>query len=233
MTLKEVNRPKSPPDVDELDDLDLDLSQTDPAGSETVDTADEDKDPSAAADQESSKKTRRQLRLSLSLRTLVVGVMVAALVGAVSVLAWLYIGAQHKLDAQARQAENVTHAERVALDYAVNAAEINSTDFNAWKVKLVAGTTPELNDKLTKAAQEMEQILIPLQWNSTAHPLAAKVRSDIGGVYVVDCFVSVFTKTVQAPDPLQSTATYSITIDSKNNWQISDVGGIGDVVGHK
>jgi hypothetical protein len=38
---------------------------------------------------------------------------------------------------------------------------------------------------------------------------------------------------MQAPDGLQSTATYSITIDSAHDWQISDVGGIGSVVGRK
>jgi enoyl-CoA hydratase/carnithine racemase len=64
-------------------------------------------------------------------------------------------------------------------------------------------------------------------------PLVAKVRSDTNGIYVVDTFVSVLTKTTQAPDSLQSTATYSITIDGKDNWQISDVGGIGAVVGPK
>ncbi len=44
-------------------------------------------------------------------------------------------------------------------------------------------------------------------------------------IYVVDSFVSVQTKTVQAPEALQSTATYSTTIDSNNNWLITDVGG--------
>jgi Mce-associated membrane protein len=77
----------------------------------------------------------------------------------------------------------------------------------------------------------MEQVLAPLQWKSTAKPLATKVRSDSGGVYTVDSFVSVMTKTMQAPDGLQSTATYSITIDSTNNWQISDVGGIDAALG--
>jgi Mce-associated membrane protein len=38
---------------------------------------------------------------------------------------------------------------------------------------------------------------------------------------------------MQAPEGLQSTATYSITIDSNHDWQISDVGGIGSVVGQK
>jgi hypothetical protein len=76
----------------------------------------------------------------------------------------------------------------------------------------------------------MEQVLVPLQWSSSARPLVAKVRSTTGGVYVVDSFVSVDTKTIQSPDPLQSTATYSTTIDSNNNWLITDVGGIGSAL---
>lgn len=188
---------------------------------------------SKAKDKPGDKKPPRQLRLSISLRGLVNGVVIGILVAAIAVLAWLYVTAQHKFDAQTRQLEHNAHAEKVALDYAVNAADMNFKDLNAWKVKLVAGTTPELKEKLTKAAEEMEQILVPLQWTSTPHPLAAKVHSNSGGVYVVDCFVSVQTKTVQAPDPLQSTATYSVTIDSNKSWQISDVGGIGAVVGQK
>jgi Mce-associated membrane protein len=38
---------------------------------------------------------------------------------------------------------------------------------------------------------------------------------------------------VQAADNLQSTATYSITINSNDRWLISDVGGIAAVVGEK
>lgn len=172
-------------------------------------------------------------RLSISVRSLIVGVVIVALVGGVAVLVWLYMGAQHRLDAQESRSQDYARAENVALDYAVNAAQINSQDLNPWKAKLVAGTGSELSAKLTKAGQEMEQILVPLQWNSTATPLAAKVRSETGGVYTVDCFVSVLTKTVQGPDPLQSTATYSVTIDSNHDWQITDVGGIGSVVGPK
>jgi Mce-associated membrane protein len=183
---------------------------------------------SAATDK---KPAGRQL--SISLRNLVVAAVITVLVAAVGVLAWLYTGAQRKLDEQARQAANDTHAEKVALDYAVNAAAMNYEDLNAWKGKLVAGTSPELKDKLSKAATSMEQILIPLQWTSTASPLAAKVVSKAGSAYVVDSFVSLLTKTAQAPDPLRSTATYSITIDSNQNWQISDVGGIGAVVDQK
>ena len=49
----------------------------------------------------------------------------------------------------------------------------------------------------------------------------------------VDSFVSVLTQTLQNPDPLRSTATYSVTIDGDNGWQISDVGGVGAAVGQK
>lgn len=201
-----------------------DTTKQDPAQPQAVDQA---------VDNANDKRSARQLRVTISFRSLVVAAVITALVGAVAVLAWLYVGVRHNLDAQARRSETTTHAEKVALDYAVNAAAINYTDINAWKTKLVAGTTPELKEKLTKAAQEMEQILVPLQWISTSNPLVAKVRSDTGGVYVVDCFVSILTKTVQASEPLQSTATYSLTIDSGKNWQISDVGGVGAVVQQK
>jgi Mce-associated membrane protein len=182
------------------------------------------------AQQKSPAKGRR---VSISVRTLAAGAVVIGLVLALGVLGWLYFGAKTRLADQDRQATDSSHAEQIALDYAVNAAIMDYKDLGPWKQNLVKGTTPELTDKLTKAATAMDQILLPLQWSSTAHPLAAKVRSDDNGVYVVDAFVGVMTKNVQAADSLQSTATYSITVDSNNAWRITDVGGIDAVVGHK
>jgi Mce-associated membrane protein len=187
-----------------------------------------DADGSTNADVVSSSR-----RVSLSIRTLITSVVILILAAGVGVTTWMYLGERDKVEAQQTQAANYQHAEQIALDYAVNAATMNFQDLNTWKTKLVNGTTPALNDKLTKAAGSMQQILVPLEWNSTAQPLVAKVRSDTNGMYVIDTFVSVLTKTTQAPDNLQSTATYSITIDSNNGWQISDVGGIGAVAGAK
>lgn len=170
-------------------------------------------------------------RLSISVRSLAYSAVVAVLVVAVAVLAWLYIGVSGKLAAEQAAAADQQRAKEVALTYAVNAAQMNFRDFGAWKVKLVDNTTPELKDKLDRAASDMEQVLAPLQWDSSARPLAAAVRSDAAGIYVVDTFVSVLTKTAQAPEGMQSTATYGITIDSNNGWQISDVGGIDAVLG--
>jgi Mce-associated membrane protein len=186
---------------------------------------------SAAAVDETATHAEARRQVSFSLRAVLAAVVISLLAGTAGVFGWLYWGAQDKLGAQVREAGNKQRAEEIAADYAVNAAEMDYQDFNAWKIKLVKGTSPELKDKLTKAADSMEQVLAPLQWESTAKPLATKVRSDSGGVYTVDSFVSVMTKTMQAPDGLQSTATYSITIDSTNNWQISDVGGIDAALG--
>jgi Mce-associated membrane protein len=185
----------------------------------------------AEAEEVAARPSKAPRRVSVTLRTVIVTVVICLLTGAAGVLGWLYMGAQDKLDAQAREASNRQRAEEISADYAVNAADMDYQDFNAWKVKLVNGTSPELKDKLTKAADSMEQVLAPLQWKSTAKPLAAKVRSNAGGVYTVDSFVSVLTKTMQAPDGLQSTATYSITIDSNNDWKITDVGGIDSALG--
>lgn len=207
----------------------------DPAADDHLDetgsrTAEE---PPVADVEHAEQESKPGRRVSLSLRTLIAAVVVCASVATAGVLGWLYLYARAELAAQSAQAADSQRAEQVAIDYAVNAAEMDYQDFGTWKGKLVDGTSPELKDKLTKAAGSMEQVLAPLQWKSEARPLAAAVRSDSGGIYTVDAFVSVLTKTMQAPDGLQSTATYSITIDSRNNWQITDVGGIDAALGRK
>jgi Mce-associated membrane protein len=176
---------------------------------------------------------REERRISLSVRSLSLGVLIVGLIAALGLTTWLYVNANGKFDAQAQKASDNQHAEQVALDYAVRAAVMDYKDLGPWKRALVEGTTPELSKKLSDAANAMEQILLPLEWSSSAKPIAAKVRSHDKGVYVVDAFVSVLTKTVQAAEKLQSTATYSVTIDPSNGWKISDVGGIGQVVGDR
>lgn len=212
------------------------------AATNEADTADErtpkssvDQSAQANADTPTDEVTssRGSKSVSISVRGLILGGLIVALVAATAVLGWFYVDARQQLSAQATQQANDARAEKTALDYAVNAATMNFKDLQGWKVKLVAGTSPELSKKLSEAGTSMEQVLVPLQWSSSAQPLVAKVRSSNGGIYVVDSFVSVQTKTVQAPEALQSTATYSTTIDSNNNWQITDVGGIGSAMGAK
>jgi Mce-associated membrane protein len=221
-------------DAAEIEERDKLREAVEPAEVEAtagVDEADEADEGIRENRGKSAKSERRSI--SISIRALLVGAVIIGLLAAAGVTTWLYLGAKAQLDAQARQAAATSRAEQIALDYAVGAAKIDAKDLGPWKTELVKGTTPELKDKLSNAATSMEQILVPLQWNSTAVPLVAKVRSDDNGTYVVDTFVSVQTKTVQAPEGLESTATYSITIDSNHDWQISEVGGVGAVVGQK
>lgn len=210
----------------------------DEKGTDVTDDAAATDDATESAHPEESDRVdkpqpRERRRVSVSLRTLTVVAAIATLVAGLGVTTFLYFGAKTKLDNQAHQEADISRAEKIGLDYAVNAAIMDFKDLGPWKQNLVKGTTPQLNKKLTEAATAMEQILLPLQWSSTAKPLAAKVRSHDNGLYVVDAFVSVMTKTVQAAENLQSTATYSITINSADNWLISDVGGIAAVVGDK
>lgn len=182
---------------------------------------------SVAADPPSPRSDRQ---VTVSVRTLLTTAAVGLLVVTVAVLGWLYGGARGELADQERRTADDQRAQQIAMDYAVNAAQMDYRDLTGWKARLVAGTSPELRVKLTDAADSMEQILAPLQWESTAKPLAAIVRSSAAGVFVVDAFVSVLTKTTQSPQGLQSTATYSITINSGADWSITDVGGIDAVV---
>ena len=218
-------------DVQQTSEFDVEHAASEPEPTELK--TDEPSDTGDAVAPESAKSTSWRRSVSFTVRGLVVGAVILAAVAAVATLGWLYVDARHQLAAQATQSSNTAHAEKIALDYAVNAATMDFKDLQSWHVKLVAGTSPELNKKLSEAGTSMEQVLVPLQWNSTARPLVAKVRSTAGGIYVVDSFVSVQTKTIQAPDALQSTATYSLTIDSNNNWQITDVGGVGSAMGSK
>jgi len=188
---------------------------------------------SSATDDAPQRAAAKSGRISISIRTLAVGAGLVVLIVALGVLGWLYFGARTTLADQNRHDADRVHAEQIALDYAVNAAIMDYKDLGPWKQNLIKGTTPELSDKLTKAATAMDQILLPLQWKSTARPLAAQVRSDSNGVYIVDAFVGVTTRTVQAAEGVESTATYSTTIDSNNAWRITDVGGIDTVVGGK
>ncbi|MEV5651938.1 hypothetical protein AB0L57_27145 [Nocardia sp. NPDC052254] len=203
---------------------------TDP---ESVDTATSD---DAAAEQRSTlaaalNRGRRTGESSIKLKTVAVAVIVILLAVAVAVLGWQLHDKNDRIDAARAERTETAHAEQVALDYATAAAEMNFQDLASWRARLTKGTSPELSNRLTQAAGSMEQIITPLQWVSTAKPVAAKVHTNNNGSYTVDCFVSVLTKNSQAPEGIQSTATYSLTLDSHSNWTITDIGGIGSALG--
>ena len=110
--------------VKESDVHESDADEIEPAEPTVDDTAEKDSDVEAL-DKANETKTARRLRLSISIRSLVIAAVITTLAAGVGVLGWLYIGAKHELDVQARHTDNTNHAEKVALDYAVNAAGID------------------------------------------------------------------------------------------------------------
>lgn len=118
-------------------------------------------------------------------------------------------------------------AEERSLAYAVGAATMDFTDLDSWRNSLTEGTSPELSDRLLQASRSIEQIVVPLQWASTAEPIAAKVRGVENGTYFVDCFVGVDTRNAQSPEGISSTAVYRLALDSADDWRIVEISGLG------
>ncbi|GGL14289.1 hypothetical protein [Nocardia jinanensis] len=177
-------------------------------------------------------RTRRPVTdRAVSVRAALAVLVVVAVVAVVGVVSWQWRSAAAELGSRDTAAADRQHAEQVALDYATGAAQMNFENPQEWRARLTANTTPELNDRLTKAATSMEQLIGPLQWSSSAHPIAAKVESESGGIFRVICFVDVLTKNVQAPEGIQSTATYKLSIDSGRNWLIAEISGIDAPLG--
>lgn len=178
--------------------------------------------------------------VSLRIGTVVLLGVVAVLLLGTATLGWVAHARGNDRDAARAEVTSMRsanddrrHAEQVASDYSVGAAEMNFKDLATWSTRLTANTSPQLANKLKQAAASMEQIIVPLQWVSTPTPITAAVRSDQNGLFVVTCFVSVMTKNSQAPDGVQSTATYTVTIDKNVGWKITDVGGIDSAMSGK
>ncbi|SDU69283.1 hypothetical protein K8O93_07025 [Gordonia bronchialis] len=171
--------------------------------------------------------------VKLGLKQVVVGLVVLGMAVAIGILGFVVADKSDTISAMQSETAAATTAEQRALDYATGAADMNYKDLGAWNSRLTANTSPELTAKLTEASTSMEQVIVPLQWTSTAQPIAASVKSHEGSVYVVSAFVSVMTKNAQAPDGVQSTASYTVTMDSSKDWLITDVGGIDGAVAPK
>ena len=191
----------------------------------TETTASTKREASAAA----SASQPRQI--AISVRSLAVGAALIALAAATIVFALLWMGARSDVSDRDAKASNEKRAEQISLDYAVGAATTDYQKLDEWFATLKKGTTSELAAKFDATSGSLKQILAPLGWKSTAQPITSVTKSENDGVYKVDAFVNVSSTSSQAPNGATTTVTYSITIDSKHDWQITDVGGLQSIVG--
>ncbi|MFH5229333.1 hypothetical protein [Antrihabitans spumae] len=158
--------------------------------------------------------------------TIAITAAIVALIVAVAILGFLLISARGEVDDNAAAAADDRRAEQVATDYAIGASNIDFQNVDDWLAKLKANTSPELANKFDATAPKLQEILVPLKWTSSATPIAAKVASETGGIYVVNVFVNVTSTSAQTPDGGQTTVTYNVTVDKNSDWKITDVGGM-------
>ncbi|WP_063035487.1 hypothetical protein [Nocardia grenadensis] len=198
---------------------------TDDAGREPEESA----GSTGAAAATSAKPAPAESRpgtVSIQVSSLIRGAVVAVLAVAATIFAVLYFTARGEVADRDERAAADSRAEQLATEYAVGAATVNFKDLDVWIAALKKNTSPRLAGKFDDTAPKLEQILVPLQWTSTATPITAKVMSEQDGVYKVNVFVNVTSTNAQNPDGTQSTVTYTVTIDEDSGWQITDVGGV-------
>ena len=161
---------------------------------------------------------------TVSMKSLVSGIAAVAIAAVLAALVWMVVDARSEVGDMKAMAADRAHAEKVALDYSTGAAQMSYEDTQGWLGRLTANTTPELGARLRNAAGQMEQLLRPLQWSSTAAPISAKATSVDGDLFKVDAFVGIVTKNVQAPaNGVETTATYKLTIDRSQDWKITEI----------
>ncbi|MFF2554315.1 hypothetical protein ACFVUS_25165 [Nocardia sp. NPDC058058] len=179
----------------------------------------------AQHDSKTPREGKAAVTLSLPVSTLIAGAVAVVLLlisGTLGVLLWQSRG---ELGDHNAAAADDKRAEQVATDYAVGAATINYKDFNSWVAKLKTNTVPQLANTFDATAPKLQELMVPLQWTSTASPIAAKTESVSGSSYKVDVFVNVTSTNAQNPQGVQTTVTYNITVDKNADWKITDVGG--------
>lgn len=212
----------------EADKTEADKNEnTTPADSGTTEKAVGEDTGSTAAERSERTPDKKPAGRSVSLRSIVIGAVAVLVIAAVALLGWQWKSASDEVGRLEATAADNAAAEKVALDYATGAADMSFENPDEWRTLLTKGTSPELSERLRRASTQMEQLLRPLQWSSTAQPIAAKVESVDGNTYQVVAFVNVQTKNVQAPSGIESTATYRVTLDKSQNWLITAISSTG------
>lgn len=181
-------------------------------------------DTTEPADTATTRTPPRTLAIRLS--TVLTSCAIGGLVIATAILALLYSSARATISDHDRRDSDDQHVREIALDYALGASAIDYRDVKGWLTRLKSGTTPDLTAKFDATAPQLEQILLPLHWTSTATPLSAGIVSEAAGVYKVNAYLTVNSTSVQNPTGTLTTVAYSLTIDRNSDWRISDVGGL-------
>ncbi|MCX2964436.1 hypothetical protein [Gordonia aquimaris] len=180
--------------------------------------------PKPSAEHAPARAGKAKRQLSISLGTLGISLLIAALVAALGTFIYRDVSARNDLDAMTSEAADSAKAEDVAARYAVAAATLDYQDLTPWIAAMKDGVSPELQKKYDVIGQAMEQIITPLRMQTTAELVLAKTQEVNGDMFRVDAVVDVDTKSVQTPDGGSAVAVYTVTLDRSQDWLITEVG---------
>ncbi|MEU1209591.1 hypothetical protein [Nocardia sp. NPDC005825] len=163
--------------------------------------------------------------VSLKVSTLVTAVAAAVLIAALVTVTVLWQSARGDVRTHDTRAADDQHAEQVASEYAMGAANLNYADFNAWTARLKANTTPALAGKFDATSSKLQEILVPLKWTSSPTLLSSQVINRDNGLYKVNVYLNVNSTNAQNPDGVLTTVYYTVNVDP-SDWKVTEVGGI-------
>ncbi|WP_018177715.1 hypothetical protein [Jongsikchunia kroppenstedtii] len=157
-------------------------------------------------------------------------IVIAALVAGLVVFAVRDMQARDDLSSLRTDLANRAKAEDIAGKYAVSAATLDYHDLTGWIAALKKGVSPELVKKYDVVGQSMQQVLDVLQVQTTASLVVSKTVNVADNIYNVQVVVETATKNAQMPQGSSSNVAYSITLDKKQNWLITQVGDPSNLV---
>ena len=158
--------------------------------------------------------------------TVVATVAVIAVVAAIGIVGYLFLDTRNELSSVTNAQADRSQAEKVAGEYAAGAAAMDFRDLGPWRASLVKGVSPELKAKMDAAGGAMTQLLVPLQWASTATVSDTVVTSQSGPIYKVNAYVKTDVSNIQHPDGgYVSLNLWTVTLDKDKGWQVTDSGG--------
>lgn len=190
-----------------------------------MDTHDENDGDQIDPEEQSPPVDDGKRQVSFSLTTALTSIAVLAVVAVAAVFGVLYFSARAELSERDAQSADTVRARQVAMEYAIGASTIDYRDPKAWQDKLKANVSPELAAQFDATAPQLEQIILPLQWTSTATPIQAAVTSESDGIYRVNAFIDVDATSVQNREGGRTTVTYTVTLEKNADWRITEVGG--------
>ncbi|WP_405166492.1 hypothetical protein OG203_16205 [Nocardia sp. NBC_01499] len=184
-------------------------------------------DAAAESVRQTNETTTKQPRkIAIKVSTVLTALIITGLAAATCVFAGLYWSTASDLSDRDARAADTKHAQQLATDYAIGASTIDYRDAKAWFDKLKINTTPQLAAKFDATTAQLQQVLLPLQWTSKATPITSVVTAEANGIYKVNAFLDVNSTSAQTPAGVQTTVTYTVTIDKNAGWKITDVGGL-------